>query len=54
MRIGPFPLTSMIPRSSKSKWWARRTYARSVTWISPAIPCDSIRAAVFTESPHRS
>ena len=27
---------------------------RSVTWISPGSPCDSIRLAVFTVSPQRS
>ena len=31
-----------------------RSFVARVIWIRPAVPCDSIRLAVFTASPHRS
>ena len=34
--------------------WAEQAATRSVTWISPGTPWDSIRLAVFTVSPQRS
>jgi AcrR family transcriptional regulator len=52
--IGPFPLTSIVPRGSHTKSSFTSSYVARVIWIAPGVPCDSIRLAVFTASPHRS
>ena len=54
MTISPLPLTAISPRRwnrypSRSRW-----QVRSVTWMQPGTPSDSMRLAVFTVSPHRS
>src|SRR5215216_2559649 len=52
--IGPFPFSSLSPRGSTANPGPSAAATRSVTWISPGSPWDSIRLAVFTVSPHRS
>jgi len=52
--IGPFPLISTVPRVRSENDPASTDAARAVSWISPGRPCDSMRLAVFTVSPHRS
>lgn len=52
--IGPLFLISMIPRSSKWKLAWSKAWVAWVTLILPGRPWDSILAAVFTVSPHRS
>ena len=50
----PLPLTSIIPRSAIWKSSPRSRRVWSSIWIRPGRPCDSIREAVLTVSPHRS
>ncbi len=52
--ISPRPLTGTIPRGSKRKSSFSRSWVTSLTWIFPISPCDSIRLAMLTVSPHRS
>ena len=52
--IGPFPLTSISPRSSNPYRPSNRSWVAAVTWMRPGRPFDSIRLAVLTVSPHRS
>src|SRR5262245_11712598 len=52
--IGPFPLTSIVPRRLQTNSSFNSSYVARVIWISPGVPWDSIRLAVFTASPQRS
>jgi len=52
--MGPFPFSSLVPRGRRANPGPSAAATRSVTWISPGSPWDSIRLAVFTVSPQRS
>ncbi len=52
--ISPLPLTVIVPRGSQTKSSLISSYVSRVIWIQPGVPCDSIRLAVFTASPHAS
>ena len=52
--IGPLPLTRIVPRGRQTNSSFNSSYVARVIWISPGVPWDSIRLAVFTASPHRS
>ena len=52
--ISPLPLTGIVPRRVQTNSSFNSSYVSRVIWISPGVPWDSIRLAVFTASPHRS
>ena len=52
--IGPLPLTRIVPRGVQTNSSFNSSYVARVIWISPGVPWDSIRLAVFTASPQRS
>ena len=53
-RRRPLPFTSISPRSSNEYRSRSRPWAPSPTCIWPGMPCDSMRLAELTVSPHRS
>src|SRR6185436_11764679 len=52
--ISPFPLTASTPPASQTKSPLTRSNVSLAIWIFPLAPCDSMRLAVFTASPHKS
>src|SRR5205085_594487 len=51
---GPLPLISASPFGSHTNASPTRWYVCSVTCTLPTSPCDSMRLATLTASPHRS
>ena len=52
--MSPLPFTAIVPRLSKSKVLLRRLEGRVGDVDGSGTPCDSMRLAVFTVSPHTS
>jgi hypothetical protein len=50
----PFPFTCTRPRGSTTNSSRTSSQVERVIWIEPGTPCDSMRLAMFTVSPHRS
>jgi hypothetical protein len=50
----PLPFTAMRPSGSVTNSSSSSSQVGRVIWISSEIPCDSMRLAMFTVSPHRS
>lgn len=50
----PLPLMAISPRGSSSYRPPSLSLVLCETWTAPGTPCDSMRAAVFTLSPHKS
>ena len=51
--MDPFPFTSLVPRGRRVNPGPSAAATRSVTWICPGSPWDSMRLAVFTVSPQK-
>ena len=52
--IIPLPLTSMLPRASKSKRSSNKARVAAEIWTRPGTEWDSMRLAVLTVSPQTS